>query len=211
MADVADGYYRVDMVINGDSFKLTDGQTVKLIGIEAPLSGETCSVQASNRLSSLIEWKTVYLEKDVSETDSNNRLLRYAYVDDMFINYKLVYDGYAYADISYPNIKYAPELTDAEEISRQHDRGCLWYSSCSDCDDDYDMFVSCFINTAAYDSPIDPHVESPKVIARAVLPPFIVFGWTALKLGLISAIVLWLLFLVGFIGMDRPRRRKKNK
>ena len=160
LADVADGYYQVDVVINGDSFRLTNGQVVKLIGIEAPQSWEACSVHATDRLSTLIEGETVYLEKDVSETDSNDRLLRYAYVDDGFINYNLVYDGYAYADISYPDIKYASELTDAEENARHYDRGCLWYNGCSDCDDDYDVFVSCFIATAAYGSPIDPHVET---------------------------------------------------
>lgn len=152
-AEVADGYYAVNFVVNGDSFKLTDGRTVRLIGIEAPQTGENCSVQAKDRLSYLIEGKTIYLEKDVSETDGDDRLLRYAYIDDTFINYKLAYDGYAYADISYPDIKYAAELTAAEESARRHDRGCLWYSSCLDCDDDYNAFVSCFITTASDDSP----------------------------------------------------------
>lgn len=159
MADYADGYYEVDIVINGDTFKLTDGQIVKLIGIEAPQSGEVCSAQSTERLSTLIEGETVYLEKDVSETDGNDRLLRYAYVNDIFVNYKLVYDGYAYADISYPDTKYASELTDAEENAQRHNRGCLWHEGCTDCDDDYKIFASCFIATAAYGSPIDPHVE----------------------------------------------------
>lgn len=159
MADYADGYYEVDTVINGDTFKLTDGQIVKLIGNEAPKSGETCSTQATERLSSLIGGETVYLEKDVSETDSNGRLLRYAYINNIFVNYKIVYDGYVYADISYPDIKYASELTDAEENARRYNRGCLWYVECTNCDDDYKVFISCFIATAAYGSPIDPHVE----------------------------------------------------
>lgn len=159
MADYADGYYEVDTVINGDTFKLTDSQIVKLIGIEAPKAEETCSAQATERLSSSIGGETVYLEKDVSETDSNDRLLRYTYVNDIFVNYKLVYDGYAYADISYPDIKYASEIIDAEKSAQSHDRGCLWHVECTDCDDDCKVFVSCFIATAAYGSPIDPHVE----------------------------------------------------
>jgi endonuclease YncB( thermonuclease family) len=158
-AAIADGYYQVDSAINGESFKLTNGQTVKLIGVEAPQSWETCSLKATDRLSSLIEGETVYLEKDVSETDDSDRLLRYAYINDMFINYNLVYDGYLFADINYPDIKYAAELTDAEENARRYDRGCLWYGNCIGCDDDYNVFVGCFIATAAYGSPIDPHVE----------------------------------------------------
>lgn len=159
MADYADGYYEVDAVINGDTFKLTDGQIVKLIGIEAPKEAETCSAQSAERLLSLIGGETVYLEKDVPETDSNDRLLRYTYVNDIFVNYKLVYDGYAYADISYPDIKYASEIIDAEKSAQSHDRGCLWHDECTGCDDNCKVFISCFIATAAYGSPIDPHVE----------------------------------------------------
>ena len=160
MADYPDGYYEIDTIINGDSFELTDGQRVRLIGIEAPKAGETCSVQSTERLSSLIDGETVYLEKDVSETDSNGELLRYAYVNGIFVNYRLVYDGYAYADISYPDTKYSSELTDAEENARHEKRGCLWYERCTNCDDDSThVVVSCFIATAAYGSPIDPHVK----------------------------------------------------
>lgn len=166
-AAVADGYYAVDIVVSGDAFTLNDGRTVRLIGIEAPQAGENCSVQAKDRLANLIEGQTIYLEKDVSETDSDDRLLRYAYIDDTFINYKLAYDGYAYADISYPDIKYATELTAAEESAQRHDRGCLWYSSCLDCDDDYNAFVSCFITTAADNSPSDR--QSLKIFKKNLL------------------------------------------
>ena len=159
-ADYPDGYYEVGAIINGDTFKLTDGQRVKLIGIEAPKTGETCSAQSTERLSSLIDRETVYLEKDVSETDNNDRLLRYTYVNGIFVNYRLVYDGYAYTDISYPNTKYSSELTDAEEKAQSQNRGCLWYDRCPNCDrDSSTVVVSCFIATAAYGSPIDPHVE----------------------------------------------------
>ncbi len=248
MAEVSDGYYRVDFVINGDAFKLTGGQTVKLIGVAAPQSGEACSVQATDRLSTLIEGKTVYLEKDVSETDDDDRLLRYVYTNDVFINYNLVYNGYVYADISYPNIKYAPELTAAEENARRYDRGCLWYGGCIGCDDDYDVFVGCFIATAAYGSPMDPHVEilrqfrdnylltstwgktlirlyytvsppmantisrhkSLKAMAQIALLPIIGFGWMALELGLMSAIVIWLLSVITLIGLIRLVKKNGN-
>ena len=160
MADYPDGNYEVDTIINGDTFKLTDGQLVRLIGIEAPKTGETCSAQSTERLSSLIEGETIYLEKDVSETDSNDRLLRYTYVNGIFVNYRLVYDGYAYADISYPDTKYSSELADAEEKAQSHNRGCLWYDRCTNCDGDSShVVISCFIATAAYGSPIDPHVK----------------------------------------------------
>ncbi|MBW2087876.1 MAG: thermonuclease family protein, partial [Deltaproteobacteria bacterium] len=61
---------------------------------DAPETGETCSTEATQRLSSLISGETVYLEKDVSETDIDGRLLRYVYVNGVFVNLELVSCGY---------------------------------------------------------------------------------------------------------------------
>ncbi len=158
--DYPDGYYDVKRIIDGDTFELTDGKSVRLIGIDTPEVGETCSTQATNQLSSLIGGETVYLEKDVSETDIDGRLLRYVDVNEVFVNLELVYYGYAYA-VSYPpDIAYASQLADAEDNAQSHERGCLWYTVCINCDGDSTWIVaSCFIATAAYGSPIDPHVQ----------------------------------------------------
>jgi endonuclease YncB( thermonuclease family) len=160
LADYPDGYYDVKSVIDGDTFELTDSQKVRLIGTDAPKTVETCSTQSTQYLKSLIEGKTVYLEKDVSETDSNERLLRYTRVSNTFVNNQMVYDGYAYAVEEPPDTKYASQLVSSEENARSNKRGCLWYVGCTDCDDDGSkVFISCFIATAAYGSPMDPHVE----------------------------------------------------
>ena len=164
LADYPDGYYDVKRIIDGDTFELTDGKSVRLIGVDAPEIGETCSTQATNQLSSLIAGETVYLEKDVSETDIDGRLLRYVYVNGVFVNLELVYYGYAYA-VSYPpDIAYASQLADAEEDAINNDRGCLWYTVCINCDGDSDgdstwIIASCFIATAAYGSPMQPFVK----------------------------------------------------
>jgi endonuclease YncB( thermonuclease family) len=157
-ADYPDGYYDVKSVTDGDTFKLTDDTLVRLIGIDAPESGETCSVEATQKLASLIAGKTVYLEKDVSETDIYGRLLRYVYVNDIFVNLELVYDGYAYA-VSYPpDVAYDSQLADAEEGAVGNRRGCLWEIIYRD-NDSYWAVASCFIATAAYGSPVNPYVK----------------------------------------------------
>jgi endonuclease YncB( thermonuclease family) len=160
LADYPDGYYEVQRVIDGNTFELTDGNIVRLIGIDAPEAGESCSTEATNHLSSLISGETVYLEKDVSETDIDGRLLRYVYVNGVFVNHELVYDGYAYA-VSYPpDIAFSTQLADAEEDAVNNDRGCLWAIIRIDSDGHSTWIVaSCFIATAAYGSPLDPHVK----------------------------------------------------
>jgi micrococcal nuclease len=159
LADYPDGYYNVGRIIDGETFELTDGKSVRLIGIDTAEIGDTCSSQATNQLSSLIEGESVYLERDVSETDVYGRLLRHVYVNGTFVNYKLVYDGYAYAFEYPPDTKYTSLLSDAENNAQSHERGCCWYAGCINCDGDSTLIVSCFIATAAHGSPIDPHVN----------------------------------------------------
>ncbi|MGD9230152.1 MAG: thermonuclease family protein [Desulfobacterales bacterium] len=160
LADYPDGYYEVQRIIDGNTFELTDGKNVRLIGIDAPEAGETCSTEATQQLSSLISGETVYLEKDVSETDIDGRLLRYVYVNGVFVNLELVSCGYAYAVSDPPDIAYEAQLANAEQDAINNNRGCLWAIIYIDDDDDsYWIVGSCFIATAAYGSPIDPHVK----------------------------------------------------
>ena len=126
MADYPDGFYEVGRIIDGDTFELRDGKRVRLIGIDAPETGEYCSEYARQRLVSLISGKTIYMEKDVSDTDQYQRLLRYIYVGETFVNFTLVDEGYAWAIIYSPDIKYSSQLADAEKSARENNRGCLW-------------------------------------------------------------------------------------
>jgi endonuclease YncB( thermonuclease family) len=129
-AEYPDGNYEVGRVIDGDTFELVDGQSVRLIGIDTPEMGEDCYSQATQELTSLITGHLVYLEKDVSETDKYGRLLRYIYVDGIFVNESLVFKGYAYAVEYPPDINFASQFSDAQENAFQNSRGCLWGDSC---------------------------------------------------------------------------------
>lgn len=127
---------KVTRVIDGDTFVLETGQTVRLIGIDTPELHHPrkpvgCfAVEANNQLINLILNKSVRLEKDVSETDRYGRLLRFVYLsDNTFVNDVLVRQGYALAATFPPDVKFSPQFIEAEREARDSNRG-LW-SACN--------------------------------------------------------------------------------
>lgn len=94
-------------VVDGDTIRVSmDGQDLPLryIGIDAPENTEKVEAfgeQAFERNQQLLQGKSVFLIKDVSEMDRYQRLLRYIFAGEEFINLILVKEGYARA-IRYP-------------------------------------------------------------------------------------------------------------
>ena len=90
-------------VIDGDTLKvLLDGLVVKVkyIGIDAPESVsrlEYLGKEAKARNRELVAGRDILLYRDISDKDRFDRLLRYVFVEDRFINYELVSVGYASA------------------------------------------------------------------------------------------------------------------
>lgn len=115
-------------VIDGDTFTIYDGNSIRLIGIDAPEKDEPYYSEAKERLAELLEHKTVTLKKDKEDKDSYGRLLRYIYADDVFVNLKLVEEGYAIALTIPPNLKHESELKRAEYEARESKLG-MWSSS----------------------------------------------------------------------------------
>ncbi|XOB46405.1 MAG: thermonuclease family protein [Candidatus Nealsonbacteria bacterium] len=123
--------YLVIKVIDGDTIEIEKGYKVRYIGIDTPETVhpskpvECFGIEASNKNKELVEGKKVRLEKDVSETDKYGRLLRYVYVNDVFVNDYLVRQGYAYASTYPPDVKYVEQFVQAQREARENDRG-LW-------------------------------------------------------------------------------------
>jgi len=122
---------RVIRVIDGDTIEIEGGQKVRYIGIDTPelvdprKPVQCFAMEASSKNKELIEGKTVEFEKDVSETDKYGRLLRYVYVDGVFVNDYLVREGFAHASSYPPDIKYQEQFTRAEQEAQEFNRG-LW-------------------------------------------------------------------------------------
>ena len=63
--------------------------------------------------------------EDVSEIDQYGRLLRYVVVDDLYINYELVHQGYAATVTFPPDVACTDTFLEAEQIARMEGKG-LW-------------------------------------------------------------------------------------
>lgn len=70
---------RVKAVLDGDTFEIDNGQTVRLIGIDAPNRGEMGFEEAKNFLTVMIDGETIKLEYDYYQDDKFGRILAYAW------------------------------------------------------------------------------------------------------------------------------------
>jgi endonuclease YncB( thermonuclease family) len=100
----------VTKVGDGDTIQVRIEGTIyelRYIGINCPEAGSgsvndsELANRATDKNRELVLGKTVELEKDVSETDRYDRLLRYVYVDGVMVNTELVRLGLA-RSVSYP-------------------------------------------------------------------------------------------------------------
>ena len=126
---------KVTRVIDGDTIEIEGSQKIRYIGIDTPetvhpdKTVQCFGREATDKNKELTEGKTVELEKDISETDKYERLLRYVYINDLFVNDYLVRQGFAHASSYPPDVKYQDQLRAAEKEARSNNRG-LW----SQCD-----------------------------------------------------------------------------
>lgn len=120
----------VTRVIDGDTIEVEiDGEEyrVRYIGIDTPERGEPYYEEARGANQKLVGGQEVRLERDVTDRDKYDRLLRYVYVDGIFVNLELVRLGYArvYPKHKYPDNKYYEVLKEAETEAKRAGRG-LW-------------------------------------------------------------------------------------
>src|SRR4030042_1369064 len=116
---------KVTEVIDGDTFVLANGQTVRLIGINTPETGEPGADIAKDMLTRLVLNKTVMLESDVSDKDDYKRLLRYVYIGDISVNAELIRIGCAEMRFYPPDTLYRAEYKKLEDNAIRNKFG-LW-------------------------------------------------------------------------------------
>jgi micrococcal nuclease len=111
-------------IIDGDTFRLVTGDTVRLIGIDAPELSQPGGEMSREYLAQLIVGKRITLERGYEDRDKYNRLLRFVYTNDLCINEEMIRQGYAEA-------RYLPENPICEyylqlEIQAEDKKAGLW-------------------------------------------------------------------------------------
>ena len=118
----------VKEVIDGDTIILSNGEKVRLIGINTPEYGRYYFDEARELMEILTLGKEVMLERDITDRDKYGRLLRYVYVNGLFINLEMIERGFANAYTYPPDVKYTEKFLEAERYARSNDIG-LWERS----------------------------------------------------------------------------------
>lgn len=124
---LADGAVKlVTKVIDGDTFLIEGGYSVRILGIDADERGYPCYEAAKKRLEELVLSKEVKLEKGKEDLDQYCRYLRYVFLDDKNISLELVKEGLVVARFSPEDTKYREEIIQAEKEARENKIGCKW-------------------------------------------------------------------------------------
>src|SRR3989344_698507 len=122
---------KVTRVVDGDTIEIEGGEKVRYIGIDTPETVDPrkpvqCfGVEASKKNKEMVEGKMVRLEKDITDKDKYNRLLRYIWLDNVSINLELIKQGFAYSYSYPPDINYQDQIVKAQQEARDAKRG-LW-------------------------------------------------------------------------------------
>ncbi len=109
----------IEVRINGQNYK------VRYIGMDTPEFTEPYYDEASSLNRAYVDGQEITLIKDVSETDQYGRLLRYIVIDERFVNYELVAQGYARIATFPPDVACADTFLEAEQQARAAGIG-LW-------------------------------------------------------------------------------------
>lgn len=116
---------QVIRVIDGDTIEIEGGVHVRYIGIDTPEVGQCLADQATAENSQFVAGKDVKLETDIEKYDKYGRLLAYVFVDNIFVNKKLVQDGFAMVTTYPPDVKYVDQYLAAQKEAKDAGRG-LW-------------------------------------------------------------------------------------
>jgi len=114
----------VARVIDGDTCVLENGERVRYLGINAPEEGDPYFEEATEANYNMVASKEVRLEPQDPARDTQDRLLAYVFVSNIFVNEELVRQGYAHVQRP-PRAEYRDRLLEAQKTAWQEALG-IW-------------------------------------------------------------------------------------
>jgi endonuclease YncB( thermonuclease family) len=114
-------------VIDGDTIEVRVngvGYRVRYIGVNTPERDEVCYREARDLNAAFVQGRTVRLVADRDNTDRYGRLLRYVYVENVFVNEQLILQGVAEVVQYAPNTAFATYFIQLEQQAVAANRGC---------------------------------------------------------------------------------------
>jgi micrococcal nuclease len=120
--------FSVSRVIDGDTVELSNGERVRLLGINAPELEEPFGEDAKNFLATLVEGKAVSLETDLREKDEYGRKLAFLFIEGRNVNVEVVRNGMAHTFELNKIYKHVNDLKEAETYARNNQLG-IWKKS----------------------------------------------------------------------------------
>jgi len=121
----------VKRVINGDTIQLSNGERIRLIGVDTPETKhpkkpvEYFGKEASAFTKKTVEGKVVTLKYGWQSKDKHGYTLAYVYLKDgTFINAEIIKQGYGHAYTRFL-FKHIEEFKQYEKEARENKRG-LW-------------------------------------------------------------------------------------
>lgn len=133
----------VTRAVDGDTLQLSNGEKVRLIGIDTPESSNNSKIRRDAKRTGrdakeiirmgkdsaaftrdLVQGKNVMLEFDVRQRDKYGRLLAYVFLEDgTFVNAEIIKAGYAQTMTIPPNVKYQELLSKLQKEARGQKKG----------------------------------------------------------------------------------------
>lgn len=115
----------VTRIIDGDTFELSDGRTVRLIGVDTPETGMPFYEEAVFFVDSLLLGKRISLRFDKEVRDKYGRLLAYVLLDSIRVNELIIGRGLATVYLFESNAGQAGALIESQNRARAADIG-IW-------------------------------------------------------------------------------------
>ena len=133
-ADLGEGNHHVERVIDGDTLRVSPGETVRLIGVNTPETVkrdypvEPWGPEASAFTKKFVAGGTVRLQFDRERIDPHGRYLAYVWVGERMLNEVLAREGLARYE---PQYRYSPTMKrrfrQAQRAAQDEHRG-IWSS-----------------------------------------------------------------------------------